>query len=112
MERAGPERQFFRVSYPDVACPTFEVDGVVYLVTDLSESGIGLRLPEGGTLELGAQPSGVLYIRPIDVHKKVSGTVVRVGEGRAALRLRRPWLLPIQLITSEQRRLIASGYRP
>lgn len=112
MERAGPERQYFRVSYPEVACPTFDTGGVVYPVTDLSESGIGLRLPEGSALRLGEEVMGVLFIRPIDQQKKVSGSVVRLEEGRAALRLRRPWLLPIQLITSEQRRLIASGHRP
>ena len=96
-------RTSHRIRYPDEARPVFETDGAPRPVADVSEHGfryLAPDTPDAPTIALGDDVEGTLRFLS-GAELAVEGTVIRVAEGWAAVRLAER--LPLAAILAEQR---------
>ena len=115
MQSGDDRRQHYRIIYPKMVQPRFEITGarVAARVLDCSESGLRYE-PAGGTRpSVGDLVSGRVRFHPRR-QVEVEGEVVRVGHTDVALRLLHPGI-PLATIFAEQRhlmRLYPDGFDP
>lgn len=96
------ERSHYRIDYPVLERPVFEVEGVAHAVFDCSERGIRYRR-DAAEPAPGDAVTGTLRFRN-GTTVGISGIVVRRQDGCAALALQRPGI-PLKLLLDEQRYL-------
>jgi hypothetical protein len=97
------ERAFYRIEYPTRERPSLELIGEVYDVIDVCESGVRYLL-RGGRPKAGDSIHATVRFRRGDV-VAVTGEIVRVQDGYAAVRLDPPGI-PLRIILEEQKFLL------
>lgn len=107
-------REHFRVIYPVMVQPRFEILGERHAarILDCSESGVRYKPATGVRPEVGSEVAGTLRFHPRR-QAAVRGTVVRVGRNDVALVLVPPGI-PLTTVFAEQRhlmRLYPDGYQ-
>jgi hypothetical protein len=100
-------RALYRVLYPLVERPTFEVGRYLYEVIDCSEKGLRYEVQDRRVPTVGSEVGGVLVFRRGE-QIEVTGQVIRAREGIVVLALMPP--LPFSEILAEQRYLRSKGY--
>ncbi len=101
-------RAFFRIIYPLVERPSFEVGRYVYEVIDVCELGLRYEVRDRRIPLLGSQVAGtVVFRRGQEV--EVSGEVLRANGGMIVLTLDRTGVT-FHEILAEQRHLRSKGY--
>jgi hypothetical protein len=101
-------RAFFRINYPLVERPAFEVGRFIYEVVDCSELGLRYEIRDRRVPMLGAQLAGkIVFRRGQEV--QVAGEVIRSSGGFVVLQLDAPGVTFHEML-AEQRYLRAKGY--
>jgi hypothetical protein len=100
-------RQDYRIVYPVIERPTFEVTRALMEVVDLSERGIRYEIGTRRPPIVGDEIRGRIIFRRGD-EIEVKGSVIRADEGIIVLALKPP--LPYSQIMAEQRYLRSKGY--
>lgn len=100
-------RQLYRVTYPLVERPTFEVGRFLHQVIDLSEKGMRYYVQDMRMPLLGAEIAGTVAFRRGD-EISVQGEVIRTRAGMVVLELMPP--MPFAEVLAEQRYLRSKGY--
>lgn len=101
-------RELYRVTYPLVERPTFEVGRYLYEIIDCSERGLRYEVRDRRMPTLGSEVGGTIQFRRGD-EVPVTGEVIRAANGTVVLQLDPP--LPFAEILAEQRYLRGKGYR-
>lgn len=96
LERRGAHR----ITYPDEARPIFDLDGAPQPVADVSEHGLRFAAPASASIALGDDVEGIVRFRS-GAELRVAGTVIRIADGWAAVRLAER--LPLAALLAEQR---------
>ncbi len=105
---SSSRRALYRIVYPVVERPAFELGRNVYEVLDCSERGLRYEVKDRRVPPLGTPIAGTLQFRrggSVDV----TGSVVRTWAGTVAVALDPPGV-PFLDILAEQRFLRARGY--
>jgi hypothetical protein len=105
---ATSRRALYRVIYPLIERPTFQVGRLRYEVIDCSERGLRYEVKDRRVPALGTPLGGLLLFRrggSIDL----TGEVIRTRVGTVALALDSPGI-PFGDILAEQRYLRSRGY--
>jgi|SRR5437868_16025 hypothetical protein len=100
-------REVYRVVYPLVERPTFEVGRYLYEVVDLSERGLRYEVRDRRMPTVGSEVGGRLQFRRGE-EVPVVGQVLRAQQGEVVLQLEPP--LPFAEVLAEQRYLRGKGY--
>ena len=97
------ERAFYRIEYPTRERPSLEAHGVVYDVIDICETGVRYHVLNGRPTIGDSLHGTVRFRRGEEV--PVTGEIVRVQDGYAAVRLDPPGV-PLRIILEEQKFLL------
>lgn len=100
-------RALYRVVYPLVERPTFEVGRYMYEVVDCSEKGLRYEVHDHRMPTVGSEIGGRIVFRRGE-ELDVTGEVIRARDGVVVLALVPP--LPFAEILEEQRYLRSRGY--
>lgn len=100
-------RELYRIVYPLLERPTFEVGRNSYDVVDCSEQGLRYEINGRRAPTVGAQLGGTLQFRR-GGKVSITGEVIRVADGTVVLALDPP--LSFADILAEQRYLRGRGY--
>jgi hypothetical protein len=108
MNDFASRRAHFRIVYPLVERPSFEVGRYVYEVIDCSELGLRYEIKDKRMPTLGTQIGGVVQFRR-GASIEVTGQVLRSQNGMVVLVLDPPGIT-FSGILGEQRYLRSKGY--
>jgi len=97
------ERAYYRIEYPTRERPTLEAHGRVYEVIDICESGVRYRVEDTRPKPGDSLHAKVRFRRGEEI--AVSGEIIRVQDGYAAVRLDPPGV-PLRIILEEQKFLL------
>lgn len=100
-------RELYRVTYPLVERPTFEVGRYLHEIVDCSERGLRYEVRDRRMPTVGTEVGGTIQFRR-GAAVPVTGEVIRAGDGAVVLRLIPP--LPFSEILAEQQYLRSRGY--
>ena len=101
-------RAHYRIAYPFVERPRFEVGRHSYEVLECSESGLSYAAPDRHVPDLGTELGGrILFRRGASI--EVAGEVTRAHSGVVVLFLRLQGI-PFSEMLREQRYLRSKGY--
>jgi hypothetical protein len=107
MPESSSRRELYRIIYPLVERPTFEVGRYLYEVIDCSEKGLRYEVRDRRPPTVGTQLGGSMqFLRGAEI--EVVGEVIRSRGGVVVLALDPP--LPFAEVLAEQRYLRAKGY--
>jgi hypothetical protein len=101
-------RALYRIIYPLIERPAFEVGRFVYEIIDCSERGLRYEVKDRRVPALGTPLGGTLQFRR-GGSVEVTGEVIRTRAGTVALALDAPGV-PFSEILAEQRYLRSRGY--
>jgi len=101
-------RAHYRIAYPLVERPTFEVGRHTYEILECSERGLRYAAPDRRVPELGSELGGRIQFRR-GALVEVAGEVTRAHSGVVVLFLRMQGI-PFSEILLEQRYLRSKGY--
>jgi len=100
-------RALYRILYPLVERPTFQVGRYLHEILDCSEQGLRYEVQDRRVPAIGSEIGGFIQFRRGDeIH--VTGEVIRTRDGIVVLALDPP--LPFAEILAEQRYLRSKGY--
>ena len=105
---SSSRRALYRIIYPLVERPAFEIGRFVYEVIDCSERGLRYEVKDRRVPSLGTPLGGTLLFRR-GGSVEVTGEVIRTRAGTVALSLDAPGV-PFSEILEEQRYLRSRGY--
>jgi hypothetical protein len=101
-------RAHYRVTYPLVERPAFEVAGATYEVVQCSERGLRYQVSDGGVPALGDEVRGTIRFRR-GAKVEVTGEVTRAQGGEVVLVLHQRGI-PFSDMLLEQQYLRSKGY--
>lgn len=101
-------REVYRILYPLIERPTFEVGRHIYEVLDISEKGLRYEVRDRRVPTIGTEVGGRVQFRRGE-ELEVTGEVIRARDGIVVLALSPP--LPFAEILAEQRFLRSRGYQ-
>ena len=101
-------RAHYRVTYPIVERPVFEVDGATYQVVQCSERGLRYEVSNGGIPAVGDEVRGTIRFRRGST-VQVTGEVTRAEGGEVVLVLHQRGI-PFSDMLLEQQYLRSKGY--
>jgi hypothetical protein len=100
-------REVYRVVYPLIERPTFEVGRLLYEIVDCSERGLRYEARDKRLPSVGSEVGGTIQFRR-GANVAVVGRVIRAQQGEVVLQLDPP--LAFGEILAEQRYLRSKGY--
>jgi hypothetical protein len=109
MTEFASRRAHFRIIYPLVERPAFEVGRYVYEIVDCSELGLRYEVKDNRLPTVGTEIGGVVQFRR-GTSIEVIGQVLRAQNGMVVLVLAPPGIT-FSGILGEQRYLHAKGYK-
>jgi len=107
MPSDSSRRELYRVTYPLVERPTFEVGRYLHEIVDCSERGMRYEVRDRRLPAVGTEVGGTIQFRR-GASVPVSGEVIRAANDTVVLQLNPA--LPFSEILAEQRYLRSKGY--
>jgi PilZ domain len=99
------QREHYRIRYPDLERPEFQVGKQKYAVLDVSERGMRFKIPMSHAFISGQTVKGIVVFRS-GKQVAIEGRIMRItqAESSCSLQLRRS--IPLAYIMEEQRLLL------